>query len=371
VAQVNAALASLGYQGLPNYFGADTLTITSTDPTSAFDTDAVAIAVAGVNDLPTFGGNSFTINDGGTVTLGSGNLSASDVEDAANTLVFTVGGISHGYFVLTSTGAQVTSFTQAQLAGGLVQFVHDGSGQAPTFTISVVDSGGGGAGPLAANIVFNGGGGVIFGPPVIGSGGGGTPVVDPAPLLPTSTDRGASDAAGAATFFRGPTEPPAEGGEEEAATEVATPAAALASVDKRLVAEMGLPPIRVEPEVIETKPQRSELEVEPIRAEMQVLPVRHDALDNPEDEERRTIEVILSSVRITGLAFSVGAVWWAARAAGLIASLLASSPAWRHVDPLPVLGRDDEDEEEADAVEEDQDRKDDEHRAAWVLEERG
>jgi len=39
---------------------------------------------------------------------------------------------------------------------------------------------------------------------------------------------------------------------------------------------------------------------------------------------------------------SVGAVWWAARAAGLVSSLLASSPAWRHVDPLPVLGRDDE-----------------------------
>jgi hypothetical protein len=74
---------------------------------------------------------------------------------------------------------------------------------------------------------------------------------------------------------------------------------------------------------------------------------------------------------MTGLAFSVGAMWWAARAAGLMASLLASSPAWRHVDPLPVLGRDDEEEEVWDeAAEEDQDNKDDEHRAAWVLEER-
>ena len=38
----------------------------------------------------------------------------------------------------------------------------------------------------------------------------------------------------------------------------------------------------------------------------------------------RAIEVTLTSVRITGLAMSVGAVWWAARAAGLIASVLAS-----------------------------------------------
>jgi hypothetical protein len=63
-------------------------------------------------------------------------------------------------------------------------------------------------------------------------------------------------------------------------------------------------------------------------------------------------------------------VWWAARAAGLIASLLASSPAWRHVDPLPVLGRDEGDEDEYDVAEKDKDRKDEEHRAAWVLEER-
>ena len=78
----------------------------------------------------------------------------------------------------------------------------------------------------------------------------------------------------------------------------------------------------------------------------------------------------MSAVRITGLAFSVGAVWWAARAAGLVASVLASSPAWRHVDPLPVLGKDEEEESEwvDEHQDEDQDRKDEEHRAAWVLE---
>ena len=39
---------------------------------------------------------------------------------------------------------------------------------------------------------------------------------------------------------------------------------------------------------------------------------------------------------------SVGAAWWAARASGLISSLLAITPTWRHMDPLPVLGRDDD-----------------------------
>ena len=50
-------------------------------------------------------------------------------------------------------------------------------------------------------------------------------------------------------------------------------------------------------------------------------------------------------------------------------SLLASSPAWRHVDPLPVLGRDDEEEEAVadDDTDEARNRRDEEHRAAWVL----
>jgi len=50
------------------------------------------------------------------------------------------------------------------------------------------------------------------------------------------------------------------------------------------------------------------------------------------------------SARAAGIALSVGAAWWVGRAAGLLSSLLASTPTWRHVDPLPVLGRGRDDE---------------------------
>ena len=40
--------------------------------------------------------------------------------------------------------------------------------------------------------------------------------------------------------------------------------------------------------------------------------------------------------------------------------------AWRHPDPLPVLARD----EDTELTENDKDRRDDEHRARWVLDER-
>ena len=56
------------------------------------------------------------------------------------------------------------------------------------------------------------------------------------------------------------------------------------------------------------------------------------------------IKVMMESVRMGGIALSVGVVWWASRVSGLVGSLLASMPAWRHLDPLPIVGRDDEEE---------------------------
>ncbi|MET0911081.1 MAG: Ig-like domain-containing protein, partial [Ilumatobacteraceae bacterium] len=353
-----------------NFNGPATFTYQVTDADGDIATAMVSIAVAAVNDDPALGSNSFAVTDGGTLTIGGANLSASDIDDAAASLVFTVGGVSHGYFVLTSNpGVPVTSFTQADVAAGLVQLVHDGSGVAPTFNIYVADGSGGGTGPVAANIVFTGGG-AVSPPPFAGGGGGGsTPTVTPPPVLPSTTVAVAPGVAGLTTFFRGPTEAPGDGSEDAAAEEIKTVAVTAPSVEKRIGVDMQLPPVRVEPDVIETQPLRTDVEVAPIHAEMQAIPTRHNL--ELDDEERARIEVVLNSVRITGLAFSVGAVWWAARAAGLVARQLASSPAGRHLDPLPVLGRDDEEESEWDGdSEEEKDQKDDEHRAAWVLEER-
>jgi hypothetical protein len=39
-----------------------------------------------------------------------------------------------------------------------------------------------------------------------------------------------------------------------------------------------------------------------------------------------------------GAALSAGAVWWAARTSGLLASMAISAPVWRGIDPLPILG---------------------------------
>ena len=46
------------------------------------------------------------------------------------------------------------------------------------------------------------------------------------------------------------------------------------------------------------------------------------------------------SGKLAATALSAGIVWWASRSVGLLAALMASVPAWRTVDPLPILARD-------------------------------
>ena len=69
--------------------------------------------------------------------------------------------------------------------------------------------------------------------------------------------------------------------------------------------------------------------------------------EGPEEHMRSELQVLLDSVKFGGMALSVGVVWWASRISGLLGTLLASTPAWRHIDPLPVVSdRDDEKDQE-------------------------
>ena len=62
-------------------------------------------------------------------------------------------------------------------------------------------------------------------------------------------------------------------------------------------------------------------------------------------EETFRTEIISRGTEITAATLSAGTVWWALRASGLFASLLTSMPAWRSFDLLPVLNRNENDEE--------------------------
>ena len=61
--------------------------------------------------------------------------------------------------------------------------------------------------------------------------------------------------------------------------------------------------------------------------------MREELVDETEDTEK----VIGSSLSVTA-GLSVGYVVWLARSGILLSSMLSSLPAWRFIDPLPVLG---------------------------------
>lgn len=70
--------------------------------------------------------------------------------------------------------------------------------------------------------------------------------------------------------------------------------------------------------------------------------------------QKEQFTVLLDSAQMGGIALSVGVAWWASRVTGAIGSLLASMPAWRQPDPLPVVGRGEEEEGEQDEQNEEQ-----------------
>jgi hypothetical protein len=92
------------------------------------------------------------------------------------------------------------------------------------------------------------------------------------------------------------------------------------------------------------------------------------AFPNHHGSEHDQIEVVMESVRMGGIVLSVGVVWWASRVSGLIGSLLSSVPAWRHLDPLPIVGKDEEKDEEHWYEPEDADANADELAISMVLE---
>ena len=102
------------------------------------NTLAAAISYTVVNDAAVLNSASLTVAEGQTVTLSGASLGVSDPDNTNFT--FTLSNVSGGYFQLSTTpGASISSFSSAQLAANLVQFVDNGDEVAPTFSLTVND----------------------------------------------------------------------------------------------------------------------------------------------------------------------------------------------------------------------------------------
>ncbi len=349
-------------------------------------TSAQTAAVANVNDAPVLGNNRLAITDGATVVLAGAELSAADVDHPNATLLFSVTNLSGGQFELVSNpGVAVSSFTQAQVTGGQVQFVHDGSGLAPAYEVSVSD----GAlvdGPEAAVIRFAGTG-INIEPP--------TPDIEPPPdVKPPPDVEPPPDSTGDDTDE--PETPPedeipapsgTDGETEPEPTIEGVPGGGTTPAEETLV-----PPVVIDEPLnrdadndfgtADPGPQNT------LHKTLKAIATRPPALQAllggvttaygfswgdftalESDEYRQQLDrlrddvasdifldqtVVGSSIAVsTGL--SVGYVLWLVRGGVLLSSVLSSLPAWRLVDPLPVLAyvknRPGDDPEEGESLE--------------------
>jgi hypothetical protein len=101
---------------------------------------------ASVRNVPPtlFGDLELSVPRGGAAPVTLADLNAFDPDDAAGNLTFTVSAPLHGFVALRdSPEVPVSTFTQADLAGGRVLFVHDGSADLlASFNVVVTDAAG-------------------------------------------------------------------------------------------------------------------------------------------------------------------------------------------------------------------------------------
>ncbi|MBT0961739.1 Ig-like domain-containing protein, partial [Denitromonas iodatirespirans] len=160
-----------------------------------------------------------------------------------------------------------------------------------------------------------------------------------------------------------PADPSAEAAETDVpqedvgarATEASTPVGeALASVPptERIAAVVKAPsPVRVEVAAVNlVSAQMPVFDVRMLDIDVNTLATGADGDSSPDQavvlspELQRQIEAAGDSARLTvaivgvsGTVITVGVVWWVTRVGALVATLVASLPAWRSIDPLPIL----------------------------------
>ncbi len=357
---------SFNYTPTANYNGADSFTVTVSDGHGGTATATITLTVTPVNDAPVTSNMAASVPENGTVT---GQVTGSDVE--GDTLSYAKGSDpTHGSVTVQADG----SFSYTPLAN------FKGT---DLFTVTVLDGQGGTATSTVSISVT----------PVDT-----TPAVPVVPISPppASTDNTNSgnaadntppDSANTPATKTAPdTTDPAPSSSEAMAGSVATPAQAPAaesdapatalhdrvqtgawlggrvpdnSTMGRQILFDGVsrdyltpangsanngnsPVIQLLNLILPTleRAQDINLMLTPLSGVTHALPEQATA-DNTgaAHDEGLGQHIRLTKVASysTGLGLSIGTIWWTARISGLVTSALISTPAWRSLDPLPVV----------------------------------
>ncbi|MDD2990752.1 MAG: cadherin-like domain-containing protein, partial [Zoogloea sp.] len=345
-----AADGSFRYTPNADWNGIDSFSYRPTNGQEIGEAVQVRLTVTPVNDAPSLIKASFQVNSGGNVTLAGDAVRATDVDSAQGDLRYTVIRTEHGHFELsTAPGQPASGFSQADLLAGRVVFRHDAFADKPVVVLQVNDGQTDGN-ELTATIGFTPAGSITTGDLP-------TAAPLPGPVLSTPTTP-----APAATTLPKPASP---GLGSTPLTLMDNPADGEGGNGlQRNDAADGTGPNRRYPLASLVRFTQAQITLtlgaSPDGALMEFMLSGQDPASGsssagsrgdadrtkqvPLAEPYADVQMALRAVELSGIVLSVGAVWWATRAGGLVASLLMVAPAWRTFDPLPVLGPEDEDE---------------------------
>jgi trimeric autotransporter adhesin len=355
----------------------------------------LTLLVINVNETPVLVTSQLSVAQGGQVVLDTGMLQSTDPDTGADGLVYAVSDVRFGAFEqISSPGQAVERFTQADVAAGQIVFVQSGGSAVASFSLTVSD-GDWVVGPRQVKVLVQPAASV---PPMVarppsfeslpapGSGSG---------QVSTSGGGLQETLAGAGAVVRLDRIRPeiAASGNAEAATpgagrltttdrdsDSSVPSSATGAEPARgsgLVRAMAVSSSSVGPGLLAERAggvrsgSASDSGILPDVARLaasDLLVILDAPIDLSgftqersallqwlymDERSRGTVDAVQqqsqsdevpmlrwdsgSAVKVGGMALSVGLVFWATRATGLVASLIAVSPPWRQFDPLPVL----------------------------------
>ena len=299
---------------------------------------ASTVTVQDENALPVMIKNSFALEQGEIFILGNSNLSATDGDDTDLSLVYTLSSVSGGHFEkLSGPGVVISSFTQAEINSGQIKFIDDNDVTAPSFRFTVSD-GEGTSGPFTGNISFSL-------TPVIEE-----PVIEVEVVeLEEEIEDVEEEAEEAVESVKEEIVVLEENDENDKDLIVQSENDERVAVSENVTFELPLPktePTKISLVVAEKVASISQLKASWSTLADPLLLIKSDrfmeSLSELDDDIQRKVtldNMVLGSGAALSTGLSVGYVAWLLRSGIVLTSVLSSLPAWRFIDPLPVLSR--------------------------------
>jgi Domain of unknown function (DUF4347)/Cadherin-like/Right handed beta helix region len=403
-AEINFWASQFQFIAPENFSGVAQIQWNLSDEQGAIKNDLTSLDISSVNDTPIWlGSTNLSLTQGALVKLTSINSSVTDIEDQSTLLTyFITAQPMHGVLMFNGVALQSGAvFTQDDINKGAISYKHNNSTQiSDAFSFFVKDSSGEQTPLQTMNLAINPTPAVIVTSTVSGNTAGsalGSPTTTIAPsAIDTSLANVKSTSVGDADISTlaasvAPAISASNSGSKAASkavssnsgntnnnssSEISTSSTYLGVARANdLLAASSMKPapttlsneqksedIRTDlsalPGQLRTRSQSENIEYAAIiRTSLNSQQFSEDLQRNRASNERiiQLDKNVIASTTAVSTTLSVGYVIWLVRGGALLSSLLASIPAWRAVDPLPVLGtmaetEQDQDDDSLDAM---------------------